>query len=92
MLHGAEREAALALYAAGHPTAFYVRFDDYSAYRLQVEAIRYVGGFGRMSWVTAADYAAAEPDPLLGGPATAPAFSPCRARRRRSGRGAAPPP
>ena len=25
----------------------------------------YVGGFGRMSWVSADDYAAAEPDPLV---------------------------
>jgi putative heme iron utilization protein len=69
VLAGAEREAALDLYLAGHPTAFYVRFDDFSAYRLEVEAIRYVGGFGRMSWVTAEDYASAEPDPLLGGSA-----------------------
>src|SRR5262249_5810385 len=27
-------------------------------------ALRFVGGFGRMSWVTAEDYAAAEADPL----------------------------
>jgi heme iron utilization protein len=29
-----------------------------------VGSIRYVGGYGRMSWVDAGDYAAAEPDPL----------------------------
>ena len=29
-------------------------------------ALRYVGGFGRMSWVGAVDYALAEPDPLAG--------------------------
>lgn len=69
VLEGEEREAALDLYAAGHPSAFYVRFDDFSAYRLEVSAIRYVGGFGRMSWVSAEEYAAAEPDPLLGGSA-----------------------
>ncbi len=69
VLEGAEREAALDLYLEGHPNAFYVRFDDFSAYRLEVSAIRYVGGFGRMSWVTAEEYAAAEPDPLLGGSA-----------------------
>jgi putative heme iron utilization protein len=69
VLEGAEREAALDLYEAGHPSAFYARFDDFSAYRLEVSAIRYVGGFGRMSWVTAEEYAAAEPDPLLGGSA-----------------------
>jgi heme iron utilization protein len=26
--------------------------------------VRYIGGFGRMSWVEAADFRAAEPDPL----------------------------
>ena len=69
VLEGAEREAALDLYEAGHPTAFYARFADFSAYRLEVSAIRYVGGFGRMSWVTEEQYATAEPDPLLGGAA-----------------------
>ena len=29
-----------------------------------VDHVRYVGGYGRMSWVDAADYAVAEPDPL----------------------------
>lgn len=33
-------------------------------YRLDVESIRYVGGYGRMSWVDAGAYALAEPDPL----------------------------
>lgn len=48
-----------------HPRAAgYVDFTDFAFYRLAVEAIRYVGGFGRMSWVDARDYAAAEPDPL----------------------------
>ncbi len=69
MLAGAERDAALDLYESNHPNAFYVRFDDFSVYRLEVSAIRYVGGFGRMSWVSAEEYAAAEPDPLLGGSA-----------------------
>ena len=32
--------------------------------RLEVEHVRYVGGFGRMSWVEPGDYAEAEPDPL----------------------------
>ena len=66
VLRGPERESALDLYEAGHPSAFYARFDDFSTYRLEVSAVRYVGGFGRMSWVSAADYANAEPDPLLG--------------------------
>jgi putative heme iron utilization protein len=49
-----------------HPRAStYVDFKDFAFYRLTVEAIRYVGGFGRMSWVDVAAYHAAEPDPLV---------------------------
>jgi heme iron utilization protein len=44
--------------------AFYAGFADFRVYRLEPAAVRYVGGFGRMSWVSPADYAAAEPDPL----------------------------
>jgi heme iron utilization protein len=63
-LAGAERAAALETYRALHPDAFYSAFDDFRLYRLEVASVRYVGGFGRMSWVSAADHAAAEPDPL----------------------------
>jgi putative heme iron utilization protein len=59
-----ERAEVLARYTAAHPGAFYATFADFRLYRLAVESVRYVGGFGRMSWVDAADYAAAEPDPL----------------------------
>jgi putative heme iron utilization protein len=49
-----------------HPRAAgYVDFNDFAFYRLAVEAIRYIGGFGRMSWVTVDAYRAAEPDPLV---------------------------
>ena len=61
---GDEREAALEVYRAAQPGAFYAGFADFRLYRLEVASVRYVGGFGRMSWVTAAGYAAAEPDPL----------------------------
>jgi putative heme iron utilization protein len=60
----AEREAVLETYRAVHPGAFYAGFADFRLYRLGVSSVRYVGGFGRMSWVTADDYTAAEPDPL----------------------------
>ncbi len=49
-----ERQACLDRYLAAHPTAFYASFHDFSAYRLQIANVRYVGGFGRMSWVSAA--------------------------------------
>ena len=58
------REAALRAYRERHPDAFYAAFDDFRLYRLEVSSVRYVGGFGRMSWVSADDHAAAEPDPL----------------------------
>ncbi|MBX3262085.1 MAG: DUF2470 domain-containing protein [Labilithrix sp.] len=61
----AERDAARATFLAAHPDAsYYVDFSDFAFYRLEPVALRYVGGFGRMSWVTAEDYLAAEPDPL----------------------------
>lgn len=63
-LHGDERATAMATYRAAQPGAFYADFADFRLYRLEVSSVRYVGGFGRMSWVTAPAYAAAEPDPL----------------------------
>jgi putative heme iron utilization protein len=63
-LHDDAREAALRTYLDRHPDAFYATFADFRLYRLDVASVRYVGGFGRMSWVSAADHAAAEPDPL----------------------------
>ncbi len=61
-----EEEAAVrATFLAQQPSAsYYVDFSDFGFYRLEPTALRYVGGFGRMSWVDAADYARAEPDPL----------------------------
>jgi len=60
-----EVEAARSIFLAAHPdAAYYVDFKDFAFYRLDPIALRYVGGFGRMSWVGAGDYLAAEPDPL----------------------------
>jgi hypothetical protein len=64
VLAGDERATAMASYKAVHPDAFYVEFSDFRIYRLEVTSARFVGGFGRMSWVDAAGYASAEPDPL----------------------------
>ena len=48
-----------------HPNAkYYADFKDFSFWCLQVESIRYIGGYGRMSWVEVSDWCAAEPDPL----------------------------
>jgi putative heme iron utilization protein len=59
-----ERAAARDGYLAANPEAFYVDYGDFRCMRLAVSDVRYVGGFGRMSWVDAQAYAAAQPDPL----------------------------
>jgi len=43
---------------------YWVDFEDFSFYRMDVMDVYYVGGFGVMGWVPAPDYAQAEPDPL----------------------------
>ena len=60
-----DRDVARERYLAANPAAsYYIDFGDFTFLRLAVDHIRYVGGYGRMSWVDAAAYAAAEPDPL----------------------------
>jgi hypothetical protein len=52
-------------YLARHPrAAYWVDFDDFSFWRLDVRDVYFVGGFAAMDWVTADDYRAARPDPL----------------------------
>ncbi|MET0421922.1 MAG: DUF2470 domain-containing protein [Acidimicrobiia bacterium] len=61
-----ERAVARERYLAANPSAsYYIDFGDFAFYRLEVQSLRYVGGYGRMSWVDAPGYAAAEPDPLV---------------------------
>jgi putative heme iron utilization protein len=43
---------------------YWVDFEDFSFYRMDVLDVYYVGGFGVMGWVLASDYNLAEPDPL----------------------------
>jgi putative heme iron utilization protein len=43
---------------------YWVDFEDFSFYRMDVLDVYYVGGFGVMGWVLASDYNQAEPDPL----------------------------
>jgi heme oxygenase (biliverdin-IX-beta and delta-forming) len=62
-----DRSIARDRYLEANPaSAYYIDFGDFIFYRLDVQTIRYVGGYGRMSWVDAAAYAEAEPDPLAG--------------------------
>jgi len=60
-----ERGAAREAYLARHPkAAFWVDFDDFAFWRLEVADVYFVGGFAAMDWVTGEGYAAARPDPL----------------------------
>ncbi len=60
----AERAAALDTYRGTHAGTLGTDH-GFRSYRLDVTAVRFVGGFARMSWVDAPAYVAAEPDPLL---------------------------
>jgi len=60
-----EVSAARELYLARHANSrYWVEFEDFSFYRMDVVDVYYVGGFGVMGWVSAADYAGSQPDPL----------------------------
>ncbi len=62
---GAEVAGVRARYLAANPSAgYYIDFGDFAFYRLAPRAVRYVGGYGRMSWVDARAFADAEADPL----------------------------
>jgi heme iron utilization protein len=43
---------------------YWVDFEDFSFYRLEVVDVYYVGGFGVMGWVQVSDYDVAQADPL----------------------------
>ena len=60
-----ERAGVKAAYLAAQPNASYwVEFEDFAFWRLDVEDVYFVGGFAAMGWVEAADYRVARPDPL----------------------------
>jgi heme iron utilization protein len=57
--------AVRAAYLERHPNAsYYVDFKDFHFWRLEVTDVRYIGGYGRMSWVSIDAWFAAEPDPM----------------------------
>jgi putative heme iron utilization protein len=56
---------ARALYLERHANSkYWVDFEDFAFYRMEVVDVYYVGGFGVMGWVPATDYGGAKPDPL----------------------------
>ena len=61
----AEIAEARALYLERYANAkYWVDFEDFCFYRMDVLDVYYVGGFGVMGWVQASDYDDAQPDPL----------------------------
>src|ERR1017187_876007 len=61
----AEVAEARTLYLAHYPNSkYWVDFEDFSFYRMDVVDVYYVGGFGVMGWVSASEYDRSQPDPL----------------------------
>ena len=53
------------IYLSRHENArYWVDFEDFAFYRMEVADLYFVGGFGVMGWVKAEDYLKSEPDPL----------------------------
>ena len=60
-----ELAQARKLYLERHANSkYWVDFEDFSFYRMDVIDVYYVGGFGVMGWVSASDYDRSQPDPL----------------------------
>jgi len=55
------RKLYLARYAN---SKYWVDFEDFAFYRMNVVDLYYVGGFGVMGWVSASEYDLSQPDPL----------------------------
>ena len=60
-----ELAEARELYLARYTNSkYWVDFEDFSFYRMNVVDVYYVGGFGVMGWVSDSEYARSQPDPL----------------------------
>jgi heme iron utilization protein len=61
----ADVSEARKMYLSRHTNSkYWVDFEDFSFYRMEVVDVYYVGGFGVMGWVSASEYRLAGPDPL----------------------------
>ena len=61
----AARESAKAAYLESHPSAsYYIDFSDFSFWQLDVESLRYIGGYGRMSWADGQAWRSSDADPI----------------------------
>jgi putative heme iron utilization protein len=61
----AERSSAKDAYLVVHPNAeYYIDYKDFGFWRLEVDSVRYIGGYGRMSWVETDDWRSGPPDEI----------------------------
>ena len=64
-LPDAEVAEARRIYLARYANSkYWVDFEDFSFYRMDVVDVYYVGGFGVMGWVSVSEYDSSQPDPL----------------------------
>ncbi len=62
----ADLAATRSAHLTGYPDSkYWVDCEDFFFYRTEVLDVYYVGGFGVMGWVVAADYSQARADPLV---------------------------
>ena len=65
MVPQAEIAEARQLYLERHASSkYWVDFEDFSFYRMEIVDVYFVGGFGVMGWIPVADYGVGQPDPL----------------------------
>jgi len=63
LLSGFEVDAARAIYLTRHPgAARYAGFGDFAPWRMHVEKVHFVGGFGRAKWFKGTDYSSSAPN------------------------------
>jgi heme oxygenase (biliverdin-IX-beta and delta-forming) len=56
---------ARSFYLKWHENAqYWIDFDDFSLIHMEVEDVYFIGGFGVMGWIAAAEFGQAAPDPL----------------------------
>ncbi|GKY98225.1 hypothetical protein MPSEU_000780200 [Mayamaea pseudoterrestris] len=59
-----EHAQAKEFFLAKHPDSFWIEFGDFDVMRMDVEHVRFVGGFARVGSISAADYAKTQPDSI----------------------------
>merc|ERR1719240_489176 len=62
MLEVPKTEKLIQDFRKAHPAAYYIDFQDFKCFRMDVRHVRYIGGFGEMSWVEPKQYSEAEED------------------------------